>query len=181
MIKETDLRIGNWVMVKKTIYENSFSDMILKGDYSLGDGKEKHEIITIENISCDGINDEVQSSYYGDWTHNYQGHFLEWGYGQSGIYGIPLTKELLTEWCGFEADGNQVFYFSGYGISLSEFSLENIGIDTRKMPKDEEKKVGEWFRKYKLGRPHRQIKYLHELQNFYKENLGTELEIKIPT
>lgn len=87
------------------------------------------------------------------------------------VEGIPLTPEILTEWCGFK---------KSYGTHLS---LNIFGLSSAVN-----------FRAY-MGKPpvnlyidindndldgSGDINYLHQLQNLYYALTGTELEIKIP-
>lgn len=93
----------------------------------------------------------------------------------SKIIPIPLTKELLTEWLGFDEDsstnpckperlfgpsipadvtfGHSLTYEEGTGVVVEDFEGGFSGYPA---------------------------KYLHQLQNLYFALTGTELEIKIP-
>lgn len=88
------------------------------------------------------------------------------------VEGIPLTKELLTDWLGFEEAINKT---DCYVLPIPAFyETLQFGIDY---------KEGSDVIVVAKGSMGWAVtgKYLHQLQNLYFALTGTELEIKIPT
>src|SRR5438309_3155846 len=82
MIKPQDLRLGNYVVVKKAI-------------------------IKVQAIDENGINSDPNFGHYGDM--NYDAHFDDGLFHQTEIKPVPLTPEIL-EACGFESlDGTDQY------------------------------------------------------------------------
>lgn len=78
------------------------------------------------------------------------------------FYGIPLTPEILIQWCGFRKDATfRNPYHSPDGKLKVFFQDEQYPLV-----------------KFKNG--HRVVKYLHQFQNLVFALTSNELEIKIP-
>lgn len=93
--------------------------------------------------------------------------------GLGNIYPITLTKEILTEWCGFTEDtyGYRPPRCNGPSIP-SDISFWHSLVY--------EEGTGVVIKDFDGGFSGRPAKYLHQLQNLFFALIGTELEIKIP-
>jgi hypothetical protein len=74
---------------------------------------------------------------------------------------IPLTPEILTEWCGFKSDEITFWHEKSEYLHLGNFKRGLCFISAGK-----------------LDMPVLEIKYLHELQNLWYVLNKSELEIK---
>ena len=98
-----------------------------------------------------------------------QGLYLQVGMIQQGLFDasepIPLTDEILCDWCGFKSDHPAYYYIF---IEDDKFHVyyNNSGLHRYDV-------------KYRYAYL-KEIKYLHELQNLYFALTGEELTINIP-
>lgn len=146
MIDPKELRIGNCV---------HYND----GDQMwepLSDSFVKKPLIPVQIKSLNSSYEIALASF--TYFENKDGYNITTGLGN--IYPIPLTLEILTDWCGFKK--------SDYWDALY------IGLQNQIWYKD----GGFYFRI--TARRSKKVQYIHQLQNLVFAFEDKELEIKIP-
>lgn len=101
-----------------------------------------------------------------------------WSKPLQEIHPIPLTEEILTEWCRLDKDPYRQGYttevFSMFELSYTELVSY---INSECFQEDCYYKLTVNCNEYETGC---KIKYLHQLQNLYFALSGEELQIKLP-
>lgn len=110
-------------------------------------------------VSWDGRDSNLEFSFQSDDINMYHPE-------PSELCPIPLTAEILTEWCGFKSD-HPAYYYIFIEDDVFQVYYNNSGLHL----------YGVKYRYEYLT----EIKYLHQLQNLYFALTGQELEVKLPT
>lgn len=85
------------------------------------------------------------------------------------LISIPLSPEILTQWCGFES-GDSIIYLKS-PIQPREDRPTYLFYCDKRAPLKYSRTIHDYI----------EIIYLHQLQNLYFALTGIELEVKIPT
>lgn len=82
---------------------------------------------------------------------------------------IPLTPEILTDWCGWNQDGYKVYKpIHAKGVNKMMIAFYKFQRDVKLMH----------YGEYITSLPH--VKYLHQLQALYQLLTGEVMPIKLP-
>lgn len=161
MIDPKELRIGNWINVPvKNLVAVDGNGSPTKWSDSVNDV----EITSIED------NGDLGTTAYFNMAMGCTGTTCD------EAIPIPLTPEILTDWCGF-IEKHQPTFSGGYDYFMKFFEQADTKgtYSTRKFTISD--KTGYVFlNDHFIGR----CDYLHQLQNFIHTLFEIELEIKIP-
>lgn len=88
-----------------------------------------------------------------------------WSKPLQEIHPIPLTEEILTEWCGYKREVED-FFVNDANADCSVYLFASSSC-----------RLAVGYDEYAIGEI---IEYLHQLQNLYFALSGEELQIKLP-
>ncbi len=122
-------------------------------------GNKLHEFIGIhegKRLFAEIVVRKIDADSYAPHIVSTYGKYISF---DENLTGIPLTAELL-ERCGFIQSENSSWMEIPGQIAVSENGSTALFLEL------------EWRNTKRI------LNFLHELQNYYKENIGTELTIK---